>query len=318
MLKNFILDTNVLLHDPRALFHFEDNNVVVPIYVIEEIDQFKRDLSGAGPQRPPGRALPRPVPQRRARSPKGSSCRRRQAARWCSASATCPRRWPTAQSTDNRILAVALDVKEKEPAIPAIFVTKDTNLRIRADALGLDAEDYDTEKVEISDIYTGMQEVPVAAADVDNFYQTGELPPTIRRSSSPPTSSCSSRTATTPSTPRWGSSAPTGAGWCRCIRMQKEGVWGIRPRNKEQSFALDLLLNDEVKLVTMVGKAGTGKTLHGHRRGPAQDDGGEHLPQAARLAARSSRWGATSATFRATSRRSSTPGCSPSSTTSSS
>ena len=150
MFKNFILDTNVLLHDPRALFHFEDNNVVIPIYVIEEIDQFKRDLSELGRN---ARQVARYLDEFRGEghaSPTACSCPAAARCGWSSASATCRRRWPTAQGTDNRILAVALDVRDNEPAVPAIFVTKDINLRIRADALGLHAEDYDAEKVEIS------------------------------------------------------------------------------------------------------------------------------------------------------------------------
>ena len=103
----------------------------------------------------------------------------------------------------------------------------------------------------------------------------------------------------------------------RRSRKLREGVWGIRPRNKEQHFALDLLLDDDIKLVTLVGKAGTGKTLLAIAAGLQKVVEERRLPQAAGARARSSRSAATSATCPATSRRSSTPGCSRSSTTSS-
>ena len=258
MHKNFILDTNVLLHDPRALFHFEDNNVVVPIYVIEEIDQFKRDLSELGRN---ARQVARYLDGFRKEGsigegvpmPGGGKVRVMFSQR------DLPKALANGAGTDNRILAVALDVKDREPSVPAIFVTKDTSLRIRADALGLIAEDYDTEKTEISDIYTGMQEIPISAAEVDHFYQTGEL--LHDGASFAPNEFVLLKDRDNPQHTAMGKFRADRGKVVPLIRVQKEGVWGIRPRNKEQTFALDLLMNDDIKLVTIVGKAGTGKTL---------------------------------------------------------
>jgi PhoH-like ATPase len=258
MLKNFILDTNVLLHDPRALFHFGDNNVTIPIYVIEEIDQFKRDLSELGRN---ARQVARFLDEIRGKGkiaegvvmPSGGKVRVVFSPR------DLPKAMANGAATDNRILAVALDVRDKEPNVPAIFVTKDTNLRIRADALGLTAEDYDTEQQEISDVYTGMQEVPVTAADVDAFYQSGEL--AHDGASFAPNEFVLLKDRDNPQHTAMGKFRADRGKVVPLIRVQKEGIWGIRPRNKEQTFALDLLLNDDIKIVTMVGKAGTGKTL---------------------------------------------------------
>jgi len=261
MRKNFILDTNVLLHDPRALFHFEDNQVVIPIYVIEEIDQFKRDLSELGRN---ARQVARYLDQFRTegRIAEGVKLENGGMLKVVFSERDLPKALANGQGTDNRILAVALDVKEREPAVPAIFVTKDTNLRIRADALGLVAEDYDAEKVEISDIYTGMQELPVTAAAVDDFYNTGELPlDQIKGVSFAPNEFVLLRDRDNAQHSAMGKYRADKHRVVALLRMPKEGVWGIRPRNKEQSFAIDLLLNDEIKLVTLVGKAGTGKTL---------------------------------------------------------
>ncbi len=258
MLKNFILDTNVLLHDPRAIFHFADNNVVIPIYVIEEIDQFKRDLSELGRNaRQVARYLDGFRQEGRigegVKLPAGGIVRVRFTER------ELPKALANGAGVDNRILATALDIKETEPQVPAIFVTKDTNLRIRADALGLTAEDYDAEKVEISDIYTGMRELPASGADVDAFYQTGEL--VHDGAEFAPNEFALLKDRENPQHTALGKYRADRGRVVPLIRIPREGVWGIRPRNKEQSFALDLLLNDEIKLVTLVGKAGTGKTM---------------------------------------------------------
>src|SRR5215471_6999721 len=144
MRKNFILDTNVLLHDPRSIYGFGDNNVVIPIYVIEEIDQFKRDLSELGRN---ARLVARYLDSFRAEGslaegvplPDGGTIRVLFTTRELSHGMA------NGNLMDNRILSVAIDLKENEPGMQAVFITKDTNLRIRADALGLRAEDYDTE-----------------------------------------------------------------------------------------------------------------------------------------------------------------------------
>ncbi|HEY3445039.1 MAG TPA: PhoH family protein [Myxococcales bacterium] len=260
MKKNFVLDTNVLLHDPRALYAFADNNVVIPIYVIEEIDQFKRDLSELGRN---ARQVARFLDGFRqegslakgVKLPSGGSLKVVFTER------ELPREMVSGASTDNRIMAVALDTRDADPEIPAIFVTKDANLRIRADALGLVAEDYDAERVEIADLYTGYAEITVASAVVDNLYKNGEVE--VDLPDHCPNQFVILRDAQNPSHTAMGKFDPKRgpAKVVPVIRLPKEGVWGVRPRNVEQSFALDLLLAEDIKLVTIVGKAGTGKTL---------------------------------------------------------
>src|SRR5689334_13036649 len=166
MRKNFILDTNVLLHDPRSIYNFADNNVIIPIYVIEEIDQFKRDLNELGRN---ARMVTRYLDSFRAEGSlaEGVPLPGGGMIRVCFTNRELPRSMADKHLIDNRILAVALDLKEKEPDAQAVFITKDTSLRIRADALGLVAEDYDVEKVEISELYTGLKEVLVPQGLVD-------------------------------------------------------------------------------------------------------------------------------------------------------
>jgi PhoH-like ATPase len=258
MKKNFILDTNVLLHDPKALFSFADNDVVVPIYVIEEIDQFKRDLSELGRN---ARAVSRLLDAYREKGKLGEGVKTEKGGllRVLFTERNLPREMANGHETDNRILAVALDVRDTEPDKPAIFVTKDTNLRIRADALGLTAEDFDSERTEISELYTGFAERLVAGASIDAFYKDGQVELPLEGLF--PNQYVHLKDEANPSHSAMGKVNGAKQAIVPLIRSTKDGVWGIRPRNMEQSYALDLLLNDDIKMVTLVGKAGTGKTL---------------------------------------------------------
>jgi PhoH-like ATPase len=259
--KNFVLDTNVLLHDPRSIFGFGDNNVVVPIYVIEEIDKFKRDLSSLGRN---ARQVSRFLDDFRAAGNlrEGVSL---GAEKGTIRVVITERQLPKEVTTeghliDNRILATALDLRDREK-LPSVFVTKDTNLRIRADALGLHAEDYDIEEVNLDTLWTGVADVEADAQQVNDFYTNGFVPVDGVAEPPPPNEFVVLRDKTNPQHSAVGKYSAARQAYVPLIKMPKEGVWGIRPRNKEQSFALDLLLNDEIRLVTIVGKAGTGKTL---------------------------------------------------------
>jgi PhoH-like ATPase len=258
--KNFVLDTNVLLHDPRSMFGFDDNDVVIPIYVIEEIDNFKRDLSTLGRN---ARQVSRYLDEFRAQgklvegvsiSPDHGRIRVLVAVK------KLPHGAGDGHSTDDKILAVALELAQREN-VPTVFVTKDTNLRIRADALGLHAEDYDVEGVELDEVWSGVSELEVSPEEVNDFYSTGALPLEEDGDPPPPNAFVVLRDRTNPQHSAVGKYSAGRQAFVKLIQTPKEGCWGIRPRNKEQTFALDLLLNDEVRLVTIVGKAGTGKTL---------------------------------------------------------
>jgi len=262
--KNFVLDTNVLLHDPRSLFAFEDNDVVIPIYVIEEIDNFKRDLSSLGRN---ARQVARQLDEFRAQGKLGEGVslgEGKGSVRVLFTEKELSRHLADSHGTvDSKILAVALDVRDRERNKPVVFVTKDTNLRIRADALGLHAEDYDVEELALDELWTGIAEVEADAQAVNDFYTGGfvALPPRDDGDPPPPNEFVVLRDRDNPQHSAVGKYSATRLGYVPLIKIPKEGVWGIRPRNKEQAFALDLLLNDDVRLVTIVGKAGTGKTL---------------------------------------------------------
>jgi PhoH-like ATPase len=262
--KNFVLDTNVLLHDPRSLFGFEDNDVVIPIYVIEEIDNFKRDLSTLGRN---ARQVSRYLDEFRVQGKLADGvpiAPEKGKIRVLMADRRLPHGTGDGHTTDDKILAVALDLLQKEKAVPTVFVTKDTNLRIRADALGLHSEDYDVEGLAaIDELWSGVSVLDVSSEQVNEFYSSGAIPLDGAGLTEPPPPNAFVvlRDRTNPQHSAVGKYSAAKQAFVQLIKTPKEGVWGIRPRNKEQSFALDLLLNDEVRLVTIVGKAGTGKTL---------------------------------------------------------
>lgn len=256
MRKNFVLDTNVLLHDPNALFAFEDNEVVLPIYVIEEIDKFKREMSELGRS---ARGVSRALDELRAQGnlaegvdlPTGGRLRVAFSNRLLQTAVTT-----TSHEVDSRIIAVALDVKEKFPERPTILVSKDVNLRIRADALGLVAADYEHDRTRIDELYTGVMERTVPGEDIDRLYRGGLDAP----EGSTPNQFVQLVDRDNPSHTGLGRVDASGSR-LEPLPRQRERVWGISPRNREQSFALNLLLDDRIKLVTIIGKAGTGKTL---------------------------------------------------------
>ena len=160
---------------------------------------------------------------------------------------------------DIAILQVALETQSRDATIPTIFVTMDTNLRIRADALGLRTENYDAGRVEESAFAMGVLELEVKAEIVDKLF-TGMVPAQLLPQQ-PFANQCimlidetkKNHTALGVFNEKSGAVFP--------IKVPREGVWGIKPRNRDQSLAFHLLLDDDIKLVTLLGKAGTGKTL---------------------------------------------------------
>ena len=256
--KVFVLDTNVLLHDPKAIYNFQEHDVVIPIVVIEEIDHFKKDQTEIGRN---ARSVSRFMDRLRAQGSLSKGVKL-DGGGILKVDVT---QHPfdiqffslDKHKVDNHILGCAQELlkvrKEK-----VVLVTKDTNLRIKADAMGLQAEDYTTDKVELEELYTGFDTWEVSPEKVDLLFDGGlaleegkELYPnqfvTLVDQHN------SSHTALSRYHPADKLLKP--------MKRLEMPPWGVKPRNREQQFALDLLLDDSVQVVTLVGKAGTGKTL---------------------------------------------------------
>ena len=258
-MKNYILDTNVLLHDPNSILAFKGNNVLIPIEVIEEIDRFKRESSELGQN---ARTVSRMLDGFRAKGHlnKGVKLDNGGTLRIIFHDPDGGNGSPFGRNTaDSRIVSLSLDLHKTDPKVPAILVTKDINLRIKADTLGVPAEDYETDRVLLTELYTGMSDLTVSAEKMSRFRMEGELE-LNGQGRFFPNEYC---TLAEESNPKRTALAKVDASGARLFPILdcREGVWGIKPRNREQHFALDALLDDRVKLVTLMGKAGTGKTL---------------------------------------------------------
>ncbi len=259
-MKTFVLDTNVLLHDPHAIYRFEKHLIVIPITVIEEIDKFKKDMNETGRN---ARHVSRLLDSLRTQGSiaKGVTLESGGILRVEVYEDLALKALPPGlhgEHGDNRILAVAMDLKLKADAGPVILVSKDTNLRIKADALGLIAEDYESDKVEIEDLYTGTADIKATAEQVDRFYGQGWLEGV---DSLLPNQFVTLYDESNQNHTGIGRFNAQNNRILPLRKGGKDGIWSITSRNREQSFAIDILLDDSIKLVTLVGKAGTGKTL---------------------------------------------------------
>ena len=262
MKKTFILDTNVLLHDVNSIYAFEDNDVVIPMVVIEELDNFKSEGDTRGKN---ARMVSRELDELRSQGrlnegiklPKGGTLK---------IELDKPNILPQILSfnkSDNSILNIAYTMAKKEGSYrknqaPVIVVTKDINLRLKAEALGLSAQDYTTDKVNLDELYTGVAELEVPAEQIDTFYKDKKL--VLPKDTYFPNQFLILKAAGGKQS-AIGRVSNNGQSVLKPLSTQEPVAWGIKPLNKEQRFAMELLLDDSLDIVTLVGTAGTGKTL---------------------------------------------------------
>lgn len=258
--RKIVVDTNVILFDAMALNKFKASDIYIPFSVIEEIDRFKRDLGENGRN---ARHFSRFVDVLRDQGSlaEGVAIETSKSYVYVISDFNFTG-LPTEMNLsvpDHRILATAFTLKAQNPKMNVELVTKDINLRIKADVFGIDAKDYDPENTHLEDMYKGVKEIDLEPAQIDSFYKDRGLELTgefkffanqylIMRDKANPNHSAIGRFDE-----KLGRIVP--------LISPAESVWGIHPRNMEQSFAFDALLNDEMLFVSLVGKAGTGKTL---------------------------------------------------------
>ena len=255
MRKNYILDANILIHDPDSIFQFADNTVIIPVAVIGEIDQFKKERTDRGYN---ARAVVRLLDALRGEESLAKGVRLENGGILRVHCDPDQLDVPRNGNVDGEILRVARVIRDAEPEVPVILVTKDINLRIRADAAGLRAEDYETDRVPLSDLYSGQLEQTVSGEELGRFHQEGQLPlpngQVFHNQYALLRTENGSRTSALARVDLEGVMFVP-------INELREGLCGIKPRNKEQYFAFDALLDERIQLVTLMGKAGTGKTL---------------------------------------------------------
>ncbi len=258
--RKIVVDTNVILFDALAICKFQNADVHIPISVIEEVDRFKRDLGENGRN---ARQFSRFIDVLRSKGAlvKGVLLEDGKTKIFVEPDKTTTG-LPSeleASKADNRILITAFAMQKENPAIPVELVTKDINLRIKADVFGINAKDYEPERVSNDEMYTGHVEMDVDADQINQFYEH-KIMPIADSLRILPNQYIVAKDASNPNHSAIGRYESRKKGMVPLLTVN-EGIWGIHPRNVEQSFAIDALLNDEILFVSLVGKAGTGKTL---------------------------------------------------------
>lgn len=262
-----MLDTNVLLQDPYSIFSFKENEVVIPAVVLEEVDSKKRNLDEVGRN---ARQVSKLIDNLRQSGKLHEQIKLHNGGtlriELNHKSFHQLQEIFLEKTNDNRILAVAknlsLEEQTKENGKQVILVSKDTLVRVKADALGLIAEDFLNDRVvEIDHIYSGFLEVYIPKEVLDQFYAKDELTVSeIVNHPLYPNQFLIMKDALGSK-----SSAVGMVDWegkkVKKLVFDQERIWGIKARNVQQTMAIELLLREDINLVTMIGKAGTGKTL---------------------------------------------------------
>ena len=256
--KIFVLDTNVILHDATCIQNFEDNEVVIPISVLEELDQFKR---GNEQIHFNAREFLRRLDELSIDSDEGDLKQFDGKIK-----VVVNHNWhPDVEATfkddcpDHRIINCAFKLHEENPDRLLVLVSKDTNMRLKARSLGLLAEDYTSDAIEdISEIYSGNRLIEdVSSSEIDMVYESNGIETVHLKSIEEPRPNENfilrngQKSVLTYYDPFEK----------KIVQINKLKAYGISPRNAEQSFALNILLDNRIQLITLSGKAGTGKTL---------------------------------------------------------
>ncbi len=277
--KLFVLDTNVLIHDPSSLFRFEEHDIFLPMVTLEELDNNKKGLTEvARNARQASRNLEEIVGTDLVNlelgCPLGVSGNKHLTGRLFLQTMQVSAELPglAGFKADNQILAVVLDLKKKQPDRQVILVSKDINIRIKARAMGVPAEDYFNDKVlEDTDLlYSGVKELPADfwekhSKAMESWQDAGRM---FYRINGP---LC--KTFLLNEFVYYEFDKPFHAivrsfenntavlEIVKDHQLPKHNVWGINARNREQNFALNLLLDPDIDFVSLLGQAGTGKTL---------------------------------------------------------
>lgn len=252
--KTFVIDTNVLLYDPESILKFPKSEVLIPVTVLEELDKMKRLPNELGKN---SRAVFRTLDSlhtlgegnlhQGVRLSNGSTIGIQLETKDEMPSFFSP------SINDNRIILSAYVLQSKKKNV--VFVSKDFAARIKAEAIGIEAEDYENLKFSYETIYRGIRKVEINKHEIDLFYKDGIL-------EKPDFNSYPNEYFILTSPEHSSAVAKYDPYRNHLEPLLKVGnIWGIKPKNVEQRCAIDVLLRDDIKLVTLIGKAGTGKTL---------------------------------------------------------
>lgn len=278
MQKAFVLDTNVLIHDPNAIFSFADNKVILPMTVIEELDKLKNHRDDVGYN---ARQVIRKLDELRKKNHLLDGVSINENGLLKVVLTNEEKEWPQGlekNDYDNIIIKTAYDLLKEEKKV--IFVSKDLNARIKADIVGLEVHDYEKQKVKIADFFKGWENIKVKSNFIDKFYTEKKIAIDEIKKELGELELCPNCHVLLSDITNENKTA-LGKFSCKTNEIlplkyyQQKSIWGIKALNLEQKFLFDLLLDPNVNIVTIVGRAGTGKTLLSLTAGLKQtlDDG---------------------------------------------
>jgi PhoH-like ATPase len=252
--KYFVLDTNVLLHNPEAINSFGDNYVVLPMTVIEELDNFKRVNDELGRS---ARQVIRSLDRLRSQGTlkNGVALDNGGILKISLDEKSIPGTFLDSAIPDNRILAVATNLAAEN--VKVIFVSKDISARLKADALGIEVMDFEQQKCDFDSLYSGWRELPVTGEIIDSFYR--EKVVTLAGNDFYTNEFVILKDRDNPK--HTGFARAIGKDILTHLEPSFDSAWDLHARSKEQRMALELLLDPKINMITMIGKAGTGKTL---------------------------------------------------------
>jgi len=261
--KTYVLDTSACLSDPNCIYSFANNDIVIPLKVLEEIDKHKKRQDGVGTN---ARSIIRIFDELRAKGNLQQGVRIQKGKGILKARAGDSSVMPVDLDfniADHVIISTAIAENQENGNRKTILVSRDINMRVICDSLGIHSEDYTENQIikKDSDLYTGFTEILVDDQTIDHFYEGEKI---ILDSEEYPNLHSnqfimmvsSSKDKKTALCKFEGYRSPLAK-----VKDFKLGLWGVRAKNKEQAFALDLLTNPEIQVVSLVGKAGSGKTL---------------------------------------------------------
>ncbi|HBL16163.1 MAG: hypothetical protein A2X36_04140 [Elusimicrobia bacterium GWA2_69_24] len=269
-MKTFVLDTNVVLHDPESIFAFEGARVVIPLPVIEELDTFKRSNDERGRA---ARLVARTLDElrKKGRLSDGVPLEHGGTLKVEMVHADGLPMPFSSSSKDNMILGVAQYLNKKGEKV--VFISKDINLRIKAEAIGLDTQDYEKEKVKVTELYDGWKELLLPAAQIDKFYKDKR----VEAEGFEPNEFAILKATEGSSASALARFDPELKALVPLAKADGAPPWGLKPINTEQRFAIELLLRPEIHLVTLVGLPGSGKTVLSLAAGLEQTLGNEKI-----------------------------------------
>ncbi|MCX7773895.1 MAG: PIN domain-containing protein, partial [Clostridia bacterium] len=262
MIKNYILDTNVIIHDPTCFYNFEDNNVIIPIVAIEELDNIKNREGMVGYH---ARMAARELNTLRSKGnlEKGIKTEHGGTIRieLNHMDMSCIPQGIDTHKNDTRILAMAKNLQRESGDTPTILVTKDVYMAIKGDSFGLEVQDYANDKIKCDELYSGYREVFASSDKINAIFKGGLSLNELALAEEEPLLPNEFLHITSTDDANHKVLARFDGKNIIPLKYAKHNAWGLTPINMEQKMAFELLMDRDVPFVTITGGAGSGKTI---------------------------------------------------------